>query len=111
MIPPPFGGVPSAHNPGYETGAGCYGPVVPENYRLFIAPAHYALVAYACLIEVGRMGPEGLDMFNKDGSSVEMIGAEHSLGMEVHNGTLGIGLATAPGLAWGRKRRGEKGEV
>lgn len=111
MIPKPFGGVPSASNPDYHTGAGYNGPAVPQFDRLFIAPAHYALVAYAALIEVGRMAPEGLDMFNKDGSSVEMIGAEHSPGMEVHNGTLGIGLSTAAGLAWGRKRRGEPGRV
>lgn len=111
MIPKPFGGVPSANNPNYHTGAGYNGPIHPDLDRLFIAPAHYALVAYATLIEVGRMAPEGLEMFNKDGSSVEMIGAEHSPGMEVHNGTLGIGLSTAAGLAWGRKRRGETGKV
>lgn len=111
MIPKPFGGVPSAENPDYHTGAGYNGPAAPEFDRLFIAPAHYALVAYATLIEVGRMAPEGLEMFNKDGSSVEMIGAEHSPGMEVHNGTLGIGLSTAAGLAWGRKRRGEAGRT
>ncbi len=111
MIPKPFGGVPSSENKDYHTGAGYNGPFEPDYDRLFIAPAHYALVAYATLIEVGRMAPEGLEMFNKDGSSVEMIGAEHSPGMEVHNGTLGIGLSTAAGLAWGRKRRGEKGKV
>ena len=111
MIPKPFGGVPSASNPDYHTGAGYNGPAAPQFDRLFIAPAHYALVAYAALIETGRMAPEGLEMFNKDGSSVEMIGAEHSPGMEVHNGTLGIGLSTAAGLAWGRKRRGEPGRV
>lgn len=109
MIPSPFGGVPSTNNPEYHTGAGYNGPAGPEFDRLFIAPAHYALVAYATLIEVGRMAPEGLEMFNKDGSSVEMIGAEHSPGMEVHNGTLGIGLSTAAGLAYGRKLRGETG--
>lgn len=109
MIPEPFAGVPSPDNPGYHTGAGYNGPAAPEYDRLFIAPAHYALVAYATLIEMGRMDPEGLEMFNKDGSSVEMIGAEHSPGMEVHNGTLGIGLSTAAGLAYGRKRRGEPG--
>ena len=111
MIPKPFAGVPSPDNSGYHTGAGYNGPATPEFDRLFIAPAHYALVAYATLIEVGRMAPEGLDMFNKDGSSVEMIGAEHSPGMEVHNGTLGIGLSTAAGLAWGRQKRGEKGRT
>ncbi len=111
MIPKPFAGVPSADNPDYHTGAGYNGPAAPEFDRLFIAPAHYALVAYATLIEVGRMAPEGLDMFNQDGSSVEMIGAEHSPGMEVHNGTLGIGFSTAAGLAWGRKKRGETGRT
>jgi transketolase len=111
MVPKPFAGVPSAANPGYHTGAGYNGPATPEHDRLFIAPAHYALVAYATLIEVGRMAPEGLEMFNQDGSSVEMIGAEHSPGMEVHNGTLGIGLSTGAGLAWGRKRRGEAGRT
>ena len=111
MIPKPFGGVPAADNPDYHTGAGYNGPFEPEYDRLFIAPAHYALVAYATLIEVGRMAPEGLEMFNQDGSSVEMIGAEHSPGMEVHNGTLGIGLSTAAGLAYGRKRRGDTGRT
>jgi len=110
-VPRPFAGVPSANNPDYVTGAGYNGPFEPQYDRLFIAPAHYALVAYATLIETGRMDAEGLEMFNKDGSSVEMIGAEHSPGMEVHNGTLGIGLSTGAGLAWGRKRRGESGQV
>ena len=110
-IPKPFAGVPSSSNPDYHTGAGYNGPATPEFDRLFIAPAHYALVAYATLIEVGRMDAEGLEMFNKDGSSVEMIGAEHSPGMEVHNGTLGIGLSTGAGLAYGRKLCGDTGRT
>ena len=48
------------------------------------------------------MSPEALSMFNKDGSSVEIIGAEHSPGMEMHNGTLGIGIYSC-GIAYGRK--------
>jgi transketolase len=111
MVPKPFAGVPSPSNPGYHTGAGYNGPAKSNYDRLFIAPAHYALVAYATLIEVGRMAPEGLEMFNKDGSSVEMIGAEHSPGMEVHNGTLGIGFSTAAGLAWGRRAKQHSGKT
>lgn len=111
MVPKPFGGVPSAENTDYHTGAGYNGPAEPQYDRLFIAPAHYALVAYATLIETGRMAEEGLEMFNKDGSSVEMIGAEHSPGMEVHNGTLGIGFSTGAGLAYGRKLRGDPGRT
>lgn len=111
MVPKTFGGVPSADNTDYHTGAGYNGPAEPQYDRLFIAPAHYALVAYATLIETGRMAAEGLEMFNKDGSSVEMIGAEHSPGMEVHNGTLGIGFSTGAGLAYGRKLRGDPGRT
>ncbi|MEP0520258.1 MAG: thiamine pyrophosphate-dependent enzyme [Hyphomicrobiales bacterium] len=111
MVPKPFGGVPSADNTNYHTGSGYNGPAEPQYDRLFIAPAHYALVAYATLIETGRMAEEGLQMFNKDGSSVEMIGAEHSPGMEVHNGTLGIGFSTGAGLAYGRKLRGDPGRT
>jgi transketolase len=111
MIPEPFGGVPTPDNAAYHTGAGYNGPAKPEYDRLIIAPAHYALVTYATLVEVGRMAPEGLKMFNQDGSSVEMIGAEHCPGMEMHNGTLGVGLSTAAGLAWGRRRNGDKGRV
>ncbi len=111
MVPTPFVGVPAAGNTDYRTGAGYNGPALPQFDRLFIAPAHYALAAYATLIEVGRMSPEGLLQFNKDGSSVEMIGAEHSPGMEVHNGTLGIGLSTGTGLAVGRRLKGDTGRV
>lgn len=46
MVPKPFGGVPSADNPGYHTGAGYNGPPASQYDRLFVAPAHYALVAY-----------------------------------------------------------------
>lgn len=110
-LPLPFAGVPAPGNAAYRTGAGYHGAPAPHLDRLFITPAHYALVAYAALIEVGRLAPEALEQFNQDGSSVEMIGAEHSPGMEVHNGTLGIGLSTAAGLAWGRRRNGDTGQV
>jgi len=49
--------------------------------------------------------------FNRDGSSVEMIGAEHSPGMEIMSGSLGQGISQAAGIAMARKRRGESGRV
>jgi len=110
-IPDNFSGVPHIDNKTYKTGAGYNGPISSTYDRFIFAPAHYALVAYATLIEVGRMDPEGLAMFNQDGSSVEIIGAEHSPGMEMHNGTLGIGLSTAAGIAYGRKLNKESGET
>ena len=59
----------------------------------------------------GRMDENELDHFNKDGGSVEMIGAEHSPSMEVTTGSLAQGLSMAAGVAWARKRRQEPGKV
>lgn len=110
-VPLPFRGVPSAHNPDAFTGAGYHGPFAPEFDRFIVSPAHYALVIYSVLIETGRMDENALDHFNKDGSSVEMIGAEHSPGMEVTTGSLAQGLSMAAGIAWARLRKSEPGKV
>lgn len=110
-IPLPFPGVPSQDNPHHSTGAIYNGPKAPELDRFFLSPAHYALPLYAALVEVGRMAPDGLTMFNRDGSSVEMIGAEHSPGMEVTSGSLGQTLSQAAGVALARRLNGESGRV
>ena len=108
-IPAPFPGVPGADNKDYFTGAAYNGPHRPELDRLFFSPVHYALVLYAALIETGRLGEEGLDHFNKDGSTVELIGAEHSPGHEVTAGSLAQCLSQAAGVAWARRQRGDAG--
>lgn len=109
--PRPFAGVPSPHNPDAFTGAGYHGPIAPQFDRFIVSPAHYALVIYSALIELGRLDEDALEQFNRDGSSMEMIGAEHSPGMEVTTGSLAQGLSMASGLAWARKMRGEPGRV
>jgi transketolase len=111
MIPPPFPGVPSKDNLNYTTGGIYNGPQAPHLDRFIFSPAHYALVLYTALIEVGRMAPVGLKQFNQDGSSVEMIGAEHSPGCEVTNGSLGQSISQAVGIALGRRLKGENGRV
>lgn len=110
-VPPPFPGVPSATNANYFTGVGYNGAKAPELDRFFISPVHYALVLYAALVETGRMAPEGLALFNKDGSTVEMIGAEHSPGHELTAGSLGQCLSQAAGIALARRLKGETGRV
>ncbi|HEX2954708.1 MAG TPA: transketolase [Bacillota bacterium] len=110
-VPLPFPGVPCSNNEGYFTGYGYNGPHTPEYDRFFLSPSHYSLVLYAALIETGRMAPEGLAQFNKDGSTVEMIGAEHSPGMEVMSGSLAQGISQAVGVAMARKLRGDTGRV
>jgi transketolase len=52
-----------------------------------------------------------LDQFNQDGSTVEMIGAEHSPGFESTTGSLAQALSTAGGIALGRRLKGETGKV
>ncbi len=111
LVPKPFPGVPGPDNPAYFTGADFNGPKAPHTDRFFLSPAQYALVLYAALIETGRMAEEGLAQFNKDGSSVEMIGAEHSPGMETMTGSLGQGISQAAGVAMARKRNNESGRV
>lgn len=111
MIPPPFPGVPGPDNPHYFTGAAYNGPRAPHLDRFILSPVHYSLVLYATLVEVGRMAPEGLDMFNQDGSTVEMIGAEHSPGLELMAGSLGQALSQAAGIALARRLKGETGRV
>ncbi len=111
LIPLPFPGVPGPDNPHSFSGARYNGPKAPHLDRFFFSPVHYALVLYSTLIEIGRLAPEGLERFNQDGSTVELIGAEHSPGIEVTAGSLGQALSQAGGVALARKLRAEPGRV
>ncbi len=110
MVPEPFAGTPG---PGrrHQSGGAYNGPRDPQLDRFVFSPAHYALVLYATLIEVGRLAPEALERFNADGSTVEMIGAEHSPGFETTTGSLAQALSYAGGVALARKLKDETGHV
>lgn len=111
LVPGPFAGVPSAHNHSYRIGNYYNGSRAPHTDRFILSPTHYSLILYAALIETGRLAESGLAEFNRDGSSVEMIGAEHSPGMEVMTGSLGQGLSQAIGMALGRRLHQEPGRA
>ena len=111
LVPRPFAGVPRPNNPNAFTGADYNGPRGPELDRFIFSPVHYALVLYSLLIELGRLAPNGLDAFNQDGSTVELIGAEHSPGHELTAGSLGQALSQAGGIALARRLKGESGRV
>lgn len=100
LIPPPFCGVPGKGRRDSFSGALYNGPKSSDHDRFFFSPAHYALVLYAVLIEAGRLNEKALDHFNEDGSIVEMIGAEHSPGVEVMCGSLAQTISQAAGVAW-----------
>jgi transketolase len=111
LIPRLFAGVPGPENPNSFTGAEYNGPRGEHWDRFVFSPVHYALVLYSTLIEVGRLGPSALERFNKDGSTMELIGAEHSPGHEVTAGSLGQAISQAGGIALARKLRGDTGRV
>ena len=106
-----FAGVPRRDGPPSGLGRWVNGTPQPDLDRLVFSPAHYALPLYAALIEVGRLAPGSLDYFNRDGSALEMIGAEHSPGFEVTTGSLAQGLSQAVGIALARRARGDSGRV
>ncbi|MEJ6607366.1 MAG: 1-deoxy-D-xylulose-5-phosphate synthase N-terminal domain-containing protein [Candidatus Planktophila sp.] len=109
--PPSFIGVPEVGMHTYKTGQQFHGATGQQYDRLISSPAHYALVIYAALIETGRLRADGLEHFNRDGSTVEMIGAEHSPGFETTTGSLAQALSQAGGIALARKIRKEKGRT
>jgi transketolase len=109
--PGPFEGVPGSGRALAGVGRWPHGELGPNFDRFIVSPAHYALPVYAALIEVGRLASSSLDQFNQDGSTVEMIGAEHSPGFEVTSGSLAQGLSVAAGMALARRLRGDSGRV
>ena len=111
LHPPAFAGVPGRGNHDYVSGGVYNGPREPELDRFIFSPAHYALVLYAALIEFGRLDEGALEEFNRDGSTVEMIGAEHSPGVETTTGSLAQAISQAGGIALGRRLKGEPGRV
>lgn len=110
LIPENFAGVPSQHNKTLS-GARYNGPREAHLDRFIFSPAHYALVLYAVLIETGRLAPEALEMFNKDGGTVELIGAEHSPGVETTTGSLAQALSQAMGIALARRLKKDTGRT
>ena len=111
LVPPPYSVAPSKGNPGYISGMLYNGRRAANKDRFFLSPTHYAMTLYAALIESGRLGPDGLSQFNTDGSTVEMIGGEHSPGHETNGGSLGQTISQAAGVAWARRRKGDAGKV
>ena len=111
IVPPPFSGTPSNKNPEHRSGMEYNGLRHPENDRFFLSPTHYAMTLYSVLIETNRLGKNGLEQFNTDGSTVEMIGGEHSPGHETNGGSFGQTISQAAGVAWARRSKGDSGIV
>lgn len=110
QIPSQFTGVPGSKNPS-PSGSHYFGEQNAKNDRFIVSPSHYAMAVYAMLISDGRLDRRALDDFNQDGSTMEMIGAEHSPGFEITSGSFGQAISQAAGIAWAKKQRGDTGNV
>lgn len=112
FIPGKFSGVPGSAD-GHPAGHGgkYNGRGSGAMDRLIISPAHYAVVIYAGLVEAGRLSQDAFETFNTDGSTMEMIGAEHSPGFEMTTGSFGQALSQAGGVALARRLKKESGRV
>jgi transketolase len=93
------------------TGRRHHGEPGPDLDRFIVSPSHYALAVYSALAAVDRLDPTSLLDFNQDGTTLEMIGAEHSPGFELTTGSMGQALSQAIGIALARRLRGEAGHV
>ncbi|SFS11294.1 transketolase [Agrococcus baldri] len=107
---PAFAGVPGAADAS-PSGGRFHGEHGPDLDRFLISPAHYAVAIYAALESVGRLQDGALESFNTDGSTLEMIGAEHSPGFELTTGSFGQALSQSGGIAFARRLKGDTGRT
>lgn len=108
-IAPP---IPGPYHPNVPAGEGYNGdPTDLSLDRLIFSPVHYAVVLYSLLVESGRMDQQAFDSYNIDGSTVELIGAEHSPGHAVTAGSLAQALSQAAGIAFARKKKNAIGRT
>lgn len=111
MIPASFRGSPGPHVP-TTTGEGYNEDFTdPALDRLIFSPVHYALVLYSLLVEVGRLDIAAFKSYNKDGSTVELIGAEQSPGHAVTAGSLAQAWCHGSGIAYAPRLKGHTGRV
>lgn len=111
LTAPPFEGVPGDPNGSSPSGGRFHGAKTPDSDRFLISPAHYAVAIYAALELAGRLEPDAFETFNTDGSTLEMIGAEHSPGFELTTGSFGQALSQSLGIAFARRLRGDSGRT
>ena len=75
--------------------------------RFLLSHGHYAIAAYAALIEAGIIPEEELETYGSDDSRLPMSGmATYTPGMEISGGSLGQGLPIAVGMALALRQKG-----
>lgn len=77
-----------------------------------LSHGHYAIAAYAALIEAKIIPESELEAYGSDDSRLPMSGmAAYTPGIEISGGSLGHGLSIGVGIALGLRHRGKKSFV
>ena len=87
-------------------------PLWEERDRFILSKGHACLAYYAALCEVGYIPKQELKTFEKDDSN--LLGhpvINRNLGIDFSNGSLGMGLSVAIGLAISSKKKNENFKV
>lgn len=80
--------------------------------RFLLSHGHYAIAAYAALIEAGIIPISELETYGSDDSRLPMSGmAAYTPGMEISGGSLGQGLAIGVGMTLGLRLKGSQAFV
>ncbi|MHB8885629.1 MAG: transketolase [Methylovirgula sp.] len=77
----------------------------PLRDYLVLSKGHGIMAQYACLLEMGWIGPDELANYFKNGTRLHGLSEVGIPGVEVTSGSLGHGLSVGTGLALAAKRR------
>ena len=83
-------------------------PDDPERDRLVLSKGHACPMLYVNLIEKGFIPKESLETLRMTGSLLQGHPSNHTPGIDMPAGPLGIGLAAAQGMALGLRLNGSK---
>jgi transketolase len=86
-------------------------PDDPERDRLVLSKGHACPMLYVNLIEKGFIPKESLETLRMTGSLLQGHPSNHTPGIDMPAGPLGIGLAAAQGMALGLRLNGSKARV
>ena len=89
-----------------------YGHIIKDDDRFILSKAHAGVALYSVLSQCGNLERSVLETYGEDDSTLGIHGESHFVpGVELSCGSLGHGLSFACGLALGKKKKKEPGNI
>ena len=89
-----------------------YGHIMNDDDRFILSKAHAGVALYSILSQCGIIGRDVLETYGDDDSTLGVHGESHFVpGVEFSCGSLGHGLSFACGLALGKNKKNDKGNI